>query len=79
MALATMVTRLDGLAAIRDRDRAASEAGRQLRPNTYLEPFALRTLGVVREDEELVRLAQDRFRSSASSGTRRRRGRCSRA
>jgi len=62
MALATMVTRLDGLAAIRDRERAESEAGQHLRPNTYLEPFALRTLGVVREDEELLRLAQDRFR-----------------
>ncbi len=62
MALATIVTRLDGLAAIRDRERAEAEAGRHLRPNTYLEPFALRTLAVVREEEELMRLAQDRFR-----------------
>lgn len=62
MALATMVTRLDGLAALRDRERAECEAAQHLRPNTYLELFALRTLGVVREDEELVRLAQDRFR-----------------
>jgi hypothetical protein len=62
MALATIVTRLDGLAAVRDREGAEDEAGRHLRPNTYLEPFALRTLGVVREDEELVRLAEDRFR-----------------
>ena len=49
MALATMVTRLDGLAALPVPERAE-------------ELFALRTLGVVREDEELVRLAQDRFR-----------------
>ena len=51
--------RLDGLAAIRGAERAEAEARRHLRPNTYLEPFALRTLGVVREEEELVRLAKD--------------------
>jgi DNA-binding SARP family transcriptional activator len=61
MALATIVTRLEGLAAIRDRARAEEEAGRLLRPNTYLEPFALRALGIVREDEALVERARDRF------------------
>jgi hypothetical protein len=34
-----------------------------LRPHTYLEPFALRALGLVREDEELIREAIDRFRA----------------
>ena len=61
MALATMVMRLEGLAAIRDRERTEEEAARLLRPNTYLEPFALRALGVVREDERLVEQARDRF------------------
>jgi hypothetical protein len=61
MALATIVTRLDGLAAIRDRERVEEEAGSHLRPDTYLHPFALRALGVVREDEELVRRAQAGF------------------
>ena len=54
MALATIVTRLDGLAAVGDRAAAEEEASAHLRPNTYLAPFALRTLGVVREDPELV-------------------------
>jgi hypothetical protein len=61
MALATIVTRLDGLAAIGDRERVEEEAGPHLRPNTYLHPFALRALGLVREDEELVRRAQASF------------------
>jgi len=33
---------------------APAEAARHLRPNTYLEPFALRALGVVREDQALI-------------------------
>jgi hypothetical protein len=61
MALATIVTRLDGLAAIGDRERVEEEAGAHLRPGTYLHPFALRALGLVREDEELVRQAQASF------------------
>jgi DNA-binding SARP family transcriptional activator/class 3 adenylate cyclase len=61
MALATIVTRLEGLAAIRDRERTEEEAGRLLRPHTFLEPFALRSLGVVREDEALVEQARERF------------------
>jgi DNA-binding SARP family transcriptional activator len=63
MALATIVMRLDGLAAIRDRGTVEVEAGRLLRPHTYLEPFALRSLGVVREDEALVDQAHERFRA----------------
>jgi CHAD domain-containing protein len=32
-----------------------------LRPGTYLEPFALRTLGAVRDDDVLLQQAVDRF------------------
>jgi mannose/cellobiose epimerase-like protein (N-acyl-D-glucosamine 2-epimerase family) len=34
-----------------------SEAPRHIRPGTWLEPFALRALGQVREDDELIRQA----------------------
>jgi len=54
-------TRLDGLAALRDRDRVEEEAPALLRPHTYLEPFALRALGLVRDDDELIRQSIDRF------------------
>ena len=36
-------------------------AGRLLQPNTYLEPFALRALGIVREDASLIEHAAGRF------------------
>jgi len=61
MALATIVTRLDGLAAVSDRAKVEAEAAAHLRPNTYLEPFALRALGVVREETALVERALARF------------------
>jgi hypothetical protein len=32
-----------------------------LRPGTYLEPFALRALGAVREDDLLIKRAVGRF------------------
>jgi hypothetical protein len=32
-----------------------------LRPGTYLEPFALRALGAVRQEEVLLKQAVDRF------------------
>jgi class 3 adenylate cyclase len=56
-------TRLDGLAALGDRERVEEEAPALLRPHTYLEPFALRALGVVREEETLIRESIDRFRA----------------
>jgi class 3 adenylate cyclase len=56
-------TRLDGLAALGDRDRVEEEAPALLRPHTYLEPFALRALGIVREDQQLIRQASGRFRA----------------
>ena len=54
-------TRLDGLAALGDRTRVEQEAPAFLRPHTYLEPFALRALGRVRDDDEPIREAIDRF------------------
>jgi hypothetical protein len=59
--LAGLSARLDGLAALRDRDRIEAEAPALAAADTYLEPFALRALGVVREDEELLRRAHERF------------------
>jgi hypothetical protein len=53
--------RLDGLAALHDRARVEAEAPRFLHPSTYLEPFALRALGIVREDDALIEQAQERF------------------
>ena len=59
--LGSQAALLDGLAALRDRERTEAEAERLLEPGTYLEPFALRALGLVREDKELIRLALARF------------------
>ena len=56
-----MATHLDGLAALGERKRVETEAGRLLHPNTYLEPFALRALGLVREDASLIERAAGRF------------------
>jgi tetratricopeptide (TPR) repeat protein len=52
---------LDALAALRDRTRLEREAPALLRPGTYLEPFALRALGLVREDRALIEQALERF------------------
>jgi class 3 adenylate cyclase/tetratricopeptide (TPR) repeat protein len=52
---------LDALAAIGDRERVERDVTRYLHRNTYLEPFALRALGIVREDEALIRQALERF------------------
>jgi class 3 adenylate cyclase len=59
--LSSMATHLDGLAALDKRESLETEAGRLLQPNTYLEPFALRGLGVVREDASLIERAAGRF------------------
>jgi hypothetical protein len=59
--LSAMAAHLDALAALRERDRVEAEAGAALRPGTYLEPFALRALGLVREDGALVEQAAERF------------------
>ena len=59
--LSSMAAHLDGLAALGERERVEREAAPVLRPGTYLEPFALRALGLVREDEGLIGQAAERF------------------
>ena len=59
--LSSMATHLDGLAALGERARVEAEESRLLQPDTYLEPFALRSLGVVREDAGLIDRAANRF------------------
>jgi hypothetical protein len=52
---------LDGLAALRDRDRIEDEAPSLARSGLLLEPFALRALGVARDDDDLLARADERF------------------
>jgi class 3 adenylate cyclase len=59
--LSSMAAHLDGLAALGKRERVEAEAAAVLQPGTYLEPFALRALGLVREDETLIHRAAKRF------------------
>jgi hypothetical protein len=60
-ALQAAAARLDALAAVKDPSLVEQEAATVLRPGTYLEPFALRALGVVREDEAMIKQAVERF------------------
>jgi len=54
-------TRLDALAVVGSEQAIQSE---QIPARTgYLEPFMLRALGIVRDDDELVEKANDRFRA----------------
>ena len=53
--------RLDALTVLRDHERLETEAPSLLQPGTYFEPFALRALGVVREEAELLEQAVVRF------------------
>jgi hypothetical protein len=53
--------RLDALTALRDHERLEKEAPPLLLPGTYFEPFALRALGAVREEAELLEQAAVRF------------------
>jgi hypothetical protein len=59
--LSAVSARLDALAALGDRAAVEAEAHLQSRPGTYFEPFALRALGIVREDDALLREALERF------------------
>jgi class 3 adenylate cyclase len=61
MGLISATTRLDALAALRARDELEAEAPAFLTRAPYLEPFALRALGIVREDESLIAQAAERF------------------
>ena len=54
-------TRLEALVALGRIDQAAEDAARLVQPGTYLEPFALRTLGLARQDEGLLARAVERF------------------
>jgi hypothetical protein len=59
--LTTLAARLDALAALDDRHRVEREAPPLVVPRTYLEPFPLRALGVVRHDEDLISRATASF------------------
>ena len=63
--LSSMAARLDGLAALGDRERVEKDAPEVLQPRTYLDPFARRALGIVRQDEALIAGAADRFEALA--------------
>jgi hypothetical protein len=62
MGVGLFAARLDGLAEIGDRDRIEAEAHPLIRSGIYLEPFALRALGIVRQDSRLIDAAAARFR-----------------
>jgi hypothetical protein len=55
------IARLNALVALERRSEIAEEAPAMLKPNTYLEPFALRALGYARGDVGLIQQAIDRF------------------
>jgi class 3 adenylate cyclase len=59
--LPAAAARLDVLAIAGDPEQVEATAARLGRPRSYLEPFATRALGVVRDDEELLRTARDQF------------------
>jgi hypothetical protein len=59
--LSSAATHLDALAALGERGRVESEAPGLVGGSVYLEPFALRALGIVREDEDLLNQAAERF------------------
>ena len=59
--LAPVAARLDALAALGMQEQVEAESPGLLRPETYLEPFALRALGIVRADESLLDGAAARF------------------
>ena len=53
--------RLDALAALGRGDAIELEAPSALRGHTFVEPFALRALGIVRHDDDLLGRAHERF------------------
>ena len=55
-------TRIDALLALGEHDAIEREAPRYLQGGTVIEPFALRALGGVRRDDELLARAEERFR-----------------
>ncbi len=59
--LVTTTIRLSALCAVGDSAAVEREATPLLRPATYLEPFALESLGVVREEATLLEQAWSRY------------------
>jgi hypothetical protein len=59
----SVAARLDAFVAVGRAAEAAEDAERYALPGIYLEPFALRTLGVARTDSALVARAQERFQA----------------
>jgi class 3 adenylate cyclase/tetratricopeptide (TPR) repeat protein len=55
--------RMDALAALGDRARVEEEAEAFLAGRSYYRPFALRALGLVRSDSDLLRRAMEEFRA----------------
>jgi class 3 adenylate cyclase/tetratricopeptide (TPR) repeat protein len=56
-----MAARLDALAALRDTAEVEAVAPAYDLPGLVLEPFALRALGIVRDDDELLAQADESF------------------
>jgi len=59
--VSSIAIRLDAFVAVGRAEEAVEDAERYAIPETYLEPFALRTLGIARGDSALVARAQKRF------------------
>ena len=59
--MGAVLARLDALSVLGDRAAVEREATPLLHPGTLPEAFALRALGRVREDDELLRRALERF------------------
>jgi DNA-binding SARP family transcriptional activator len=59
--LATLTTRIDALALLGQAERVEREAPQLLQPGAYVEPFALRALGIARREQTLIDQAIDRF------------------
>jgi hypothetical protein len=57
----TPAAMFDALVVLGDRKAIEACAPEWLRPNTYVEPFALRALGFARVDESMLRAAAKRF------------------
>jgi class 3 adenylate cyclase len=53
--------RLDALVTLQERELIEEEAPALVVPGTAVEPFALRALGIVRDDDELLARADERF------------------
>jgi class 3 adenylate cyclase len=57
----TVVNHFDALSVLRERERIERETAPLIGSGGVLEPFALRALGIVREDERLLEQAHERL------------------